>query len=488
MRIIRQVIIVFLALFVALPAFSQNQEMVEFYKKRKEQTKEFKAMRKKANDEFTEYLAIAWEEFSIQRGRKDPVGILPDVPTYYNAKDAESVTRSHGFPSSEYLSSFKNSPVMCPAISAEYASGAGSVIVDFFGVVENIPFDQSMRLPRIKAEEKSVSEGWKYLSNADFLATVEAFEAIVEANSLSDWALYTAIKKFTDAVYIDEYINEKILTQMFILCQMKYKVRVGMSGNELIILLPFTSPIYQTAYITASGDDFYIYSYSRLNSRNPLYTFANDFSQSDRKFNLVVDEQLKVAEDYYMNMSQPKWAALIGNDFSVPINQPCVKFYLDYPQSDLLTYHKSAVDKKLENAVFKKIRYEVLKGEMGPVEAVAFVMNIIQKGFDYKTDIEMFGRAKPLFVEESFYYGANNCKDRVLILSWIAKELFGLNTVMFCYEGHVACGIEFPTDVKGDSYVYQGKTYTMCDPTYIGAPIGATMPQFRNVKPEIVAL
>lgn len=488
MRIIRQIITVFAALSVALPAFSQNQELMEFYKKRKEQTKEFKDMRKKANDEFTEYLAAAWEEFSIQRGRKDPVGILPDAPTYYNAKDAESVARPHGFPSGEYLSSFNYRPVTRPAISAEYASGANSVTVDFFGVAENIPFDQSMRLPRIKAEEKAVSEGWRYLSNADFLPTVEAFESIVEENSLSDWALYTAIKKFTDAVYIEEYVNEKILTQMFLLCQMQYKVRVGMSGSELIILLPFTAPIYQTAYITAGDEDFYIYSYSRLNSRNPLYTFADDFSQSDRKFNLVVDAQLKVSPDNYQTMPQPKWTALTGNEFSVPVNLPCVRFYLDYPQSDLLTYHKSAVDKKLENTVFKMIRYEVLKNEMTQVEAVAFVLNLVQKGFDYKTDIEMFGRAKPLFVEESFYYGANNCKDRVLLLSWIVKDLLGLNTVLLSYEGHVACGVEFPTAVKGDSHVYQGRTYVMCDPTYIGAPIGATMPQFRNVNPTIIAL
>ena len=475
--------IIFMVLLFALPVYSQQDESFsDFYRQR---MKEMKDWRAKANAEFSEYLASAWEEFLVQRGKKDPIGPVPDKPTFYDLSESGSQPAMHGIPSAGEMPLY--SPVMVPAISAQY-SGGDDVSVDFFGVKEMIPFDKSMKLPRVQAEEKAVSEGWKYLSASTFMPTVEALEEIRDRYSLSDWALYTAIKKFTDAVYIEEYINEKILTQMFLLCQMKYKVRVGVSGNELIILLPFTTPIYQVSYISDGDDDYYIYSYSRLNSQTPLYTFSDDFSQSDRKFDLVIDKQITVSSAFYQDKMQPRFSEAMGVSFSVPINLPCVKFYLDYPQSDLVTYHKSAVDTELENHVFKTIRYEVLKNEMGPKEAVAYVMKLIQRGFYYKTDMEMFGRSKPLFIEESFYYGANNCKDRVLLLSWIVKDLFGLDVVMLCYEGHVACGIEFPEKVAGDSFSFNGKTYVMCDPTYIGAPIGATMPQFRNVSPSIVQL
>lgn len=479
----KRIAIICTVLLFALPVYSQQDESFsDFYRQR---MKEMKDWRAKANAEFSEYLASAWEEFLVQRGKKDPIGPVPDKPTFYDVSESGNQSAMHGIPSAGDMPLY--APVMVPAISAQY-SGSNEVGVDFFGVRETIPFDQSMKLPRVQAEEKAVSEGWKYLSASTFMPTVEALEEIRNRYSLSDWALYTAIKKFTDAVYIEEYINEKILTQMFLLCQMKYKVRVGVSGNELIILLPFTTPIYQVSYISDGDEDYYIYSYSRLNSQTPLYTFSEDFSHSDRKFDLVIDKQITVSSGFYQDKAQPRFSEAMGLSFSVPINLPCVKFYLDYPQSDLITYHKSAVDTELKNHVFKTIRYEVLKNEMGPKEAVAYVMRLIQRGFDYRTDLEMFGRSKPLFIEESFYYGANNCKDRVLLLSWIVKDLFGLDVVMLCYEGHVACGIEFPEKVVGDSFSYNGKTYVMCDPTYIGAPIGATMPQFRNVSPSIVQL
>lgn len=256
----------------------------------------------------------------------------------------------------------------------------------------------------------------------------------------------------------------------------------------MILLLPFSAPIYQVSYITDDNEDFYIYSYNRLNSQDPLYTFSNDFSAAEKKMNLVIDRQLIVSNSDYQLKALPSWTQYIGEDVSVPLNIPCVKFTLDYPQSDLITYHLSDVDSQLKKAVFTSVRYKILKDSMDPVQAVSFVLTLIQRGFDYKTDYEMFGRAKPLFIEESFFYGSNNCKDRVLVFSWLVKDLLGLDVAMFSYKGHVACGVALPSSVTGDSFTHDGTRYVMCDPTYIGAPIGATMPKYRDVEPHITKL
>lgn len=56
----------------ALSANAQNDEsFLDFYRQR---AQEFKDWRSKANSEFTDYLAAAWEEFLVQRGKEDPVG------------------------------------------------------------------------------------------------------------------------------------------------------------------------------------------------------------------------------------------------------------------------------------------------------------------------------------------------------------------------------------------------------------------------------
>lgn len=478
------ILLIALALGSSAVARAQNDEsFLEFYKQRNQ---EFKDWRSKANSEFSQYLAAAWEEFLVKRGKEDPIGPVSDEPVFYDPAEAAAASSLPGLPCPGFMTA-PVVPVPVPAVAAVY-SGGESVTVDFFGISADIPFPESMRLPRIQATEQDASSGWKFLSDSDFMSTVDALTDFQKEHSISDWALYTMIKKLTDAVYIEEYVNEKVLTQMFLLCQMQYKARVGSSGGELILLLPFTAPIYQVSYITANDEDYYIYSYSRLNSQNPLYTFSNDFSAADRKLDLVIDSQLRVGYDFYQVKTLPVWAQYVGEDVKVPLNIPCVKFTLDYPQSDLLTYHRSAVDPELTKAVFTVVKYKILKDSMSPEQAVSFVLTLIQRGFDYKTDYEMFGRAKPLFVEESFFYGSNNCKDRVLLFSWIVKDLLGLDVAMFCYKGHVACGVVLPAGVKGDGFDFEGDRYVMCDPTYIGAPIGATMPKYRGVQPQIIKL
>ena len=468
-------------LSATVSANAQNdQSFVDFYKQR---AREFKDWRMKANQEFADYLAAAWQEFMVNRGRPDPIGPVADEPEYYELKGVMPLP--HGVPSSGMM--FTPVVLQLPAVVADF-NGGNAVTVDFYGIVESIPFSSEMRLPRIMATEQDASNGWKHLSQADFMPTVNALNEIVEEYALSDWALCTIIKKMTDALYIDEYVNEKVLTQMFLLSQLQYKVRIGSSGGELLLLLPFDSPIYQVSYITDNNEDFYIFSYSRLNSQNPLYSFSEDFSAADRELSLVIDKPMSVSYDYYRVRTMERWAKYLEDEVKVPLNYPAVQFTLNYPQSDLLTYHKSAIDPELEKAVFTVLRYKIIKDGMDPLEAVSFILTLIQYGFDYKTDYEMFGRSKPLFVEESFYYGANNCKDRVLVFSWLVQDLLGLDVVMFCYDGHVACGVAFQDDVAGDAFNVDGVRYVMCDPTYIGAPVGATMTKFRGVLPQVVRL
>lgn len=54
------------------------------------------------------------------------------------------------------------------------------------------------------------------------------------------------------------------------------------------------------------------------------------------------------------------------------------------------------------------------------------------------------------------------------------------------YPGHLATVVGFAEDVKGDYIMHQGKKYVVCDPTYIGAPVGRTMPRMDNASEKVI--
>jgi hypothetical protein len=110
----------------------------------------------------------------------------------------------------------------------------------------------------------------------------------------------------------------------------------------------------------------------------------------------------------------------------------------------------------------------------------------VQTAFEYKTDPEQFGREKPLFPDETLFYPFSDCEDRAILFAYLVRHMLGLDVVALDYPGHIATAVMFSTDIAGDSIVFHGKKYIICDPTYVNADVGASMPEFKNVKPNVI--
>jgi hypothetical protein len=52
----------------------------------------------------------------------------------------------------------------------------------------------------------------------------------------------------------------------------------------------------------------------------------------------------------------------------------------------------------------------------------------------------------------------------------------------------LATAVAFPEEVNGNYFTIDGRRYTVCDPTYIGAFVGETMPQYIGVSANLVRL
>ena len=110
------------------------------------------------------------------------------------------------------------------------------------------------------------------------------------------------------------------------------------------------------------------------------------------------------------------------------------------------------------------------------------ILDFVQQGFKYETDDKQFGREKYNFPEETFYYKACDCDDRAILFSTLVRELTKLDVVLIEYPNHLATAVKFNTQVSGDYVTVQGNKYFICDPTYIGASAGMSMPSVDASK------
>ncbi len=79
-------------------------------------------------------------------------------------------------------------------------------------------------------------------------------------------------------------------------------------------------------------------------------------------------------------------------------------------------------------------------------------------------------------------------EDRSILFSRLVRDLLGLDVLLVFYPGHLATAVAFTDNVDGDYVELNGKHYIICDPTYIGAPVGATMPDMDNRTAKVVVL
>ena len=78
--------------------------------------------------------------------------------------------------------------------------------------------------------------------------------------------------------------------------------------------------------------------------------------------------------------------------------------------------------------------------------------------------------------------------SEILLFSRLVRDIMGLDVVLLYYPGHLAATVAFSTQVNGDWLVYNNRRYVVCDPTYINASVGMTMPGMNNQQAKVIVL
>ena len=201
----------------------------------------------------------------------------------------------------------------------------------------------------------------------------------------------------------------------------------------------------------------------------------------------------------------PKLQTTLSNNkkikaLSVPIivnthvNKNLVDFFNDYPTSycnnNFMTRWAMIANTPMEKGVKEKMYPQLQKAIKGLTEKEAMerLLNWVQTSLVYEYDDKVWGGDREFFAEESLYYPYADCEDRSILLSRLVRDLLGLKAILIYYPGHLAMAVEFTEQVKGDYIMLDGHKFVVCDPTYINANVGMTMPKMDNAAAKVILL
>lgn len=486
----------------------------EFEEYSKQQQAEFEDFRTKADAEFESFLRQTWESYNAfapipQPTRPEPVkptafdknrtplppieikpGKLkvPEAPAPGIPEEASPNIRKPDLPELAdvpapgiYVPGKPYVPVMVPAPQVKPGRTVFRNEITFYGTAFAVDTDpvEALRLDGIK--ESDVANAWKKVCKQPYEQLVNDCLALKQEKKLSDWAYLLLTKQIGVQLYGAERKNETAFLQMFLLNKSGYKAKLARIDGQLKLMIAPAGTIYSTPYLPIEGDKYYVFE-PEPGSSLQIYTYRQNFADARNLVCLNLDQApgFDMAEETRTLTPSTKSVTV-----QTVVNKNLIDFYRDYPQCDVSIHYHTPMSGELRASLYPALR-EAVAGK-SQADAANLLLNFVQTAFEYMTDGDQFGYEKPYFPDETFYYPYCDCEDRAMLYATLVKDLLGLDAILLDYPNHIAAAVCFTEDIAGDYVVLaDGERYLICDPTYIGAPIGVCMDQYKEVPPEII--
>ena len=370
-------------------------------------------------------------------------------------------------------------PVSSTPTSPLYRGESGRSKIAYGGLAFYLNNSLNRKCSLNGLNENAIADAYEALCNSDYKPLLADCAQIRKDLRLNDWGVFTLVRQVADT-YCGT-ANESIVMQQFLLNEMGYKARMARKATEdkIMLFVATDCSIYAHPYITLNGQNYY--NLSGNNEQCQFYMCQKDSPKAKNSVGMQLKEAPLFPGTVVSSTHQAKGSAA---RVTVDVPKALMDFYKDYPQCDYSVYFNAPVNAAMENRILSSLA-PLVQGR-NEADAANILINFVQTAFQYQTDGQQFGYEKPFFVEELFYYPYSDCEDRAMLFSYLVRKLLGLDVVLLDYPEHIATAVRFNGNVSGDYLMVNGRKYIVCDPTYIGASIGMTMPRYKTVSAKVL--
>lgn len=334
--------------------------------------------------------------------------------------------------------------------------------------------------------DHDVFKSWNDYKKRDVSSVLTSLREHSTELGLNDWFVFQLVRKYADELLNAGTPIDRVVLEHYLLVGMGYDVRLARTERQLILLIPFEEEVYERGYIKIGGKDYYLFfddleaDLDEVSVVYPCDPSKKDLGKGQSFSLLFKDKALNVStgEDRQIDFDDGQI------QIACTINPRVIKMLHNYPLMDLCNYASSVVLPQFHEAILEQLIPQ-LEG-MSQCDAADALLHFVQYAFGYEEDDAQYGQEKVNFIEENFYYDKNDCEDRSVLYAFLIKTLLGLDVQFVHYPGHDCTAVRF-TDcfTRGNGYYYGDDYYLICDPSYIGAPIGRCMPRYQHVQPSV---
>lgn len=479
-----------ISLLFGLSMFTSSAQTDDFYAQYEKFSKHAKAeyedYRAQCNAEYVKFLERAWKEYKVLPSIPRPKDEV--VPPTIMPRQDKNKKQAKEIPIENVVSPILSLPQPKP-ISPIYENDKveeKNFSFSYMGTTCEVRLPKDLNIRMSGCESCMIATIWKQLATNAMDNTIRDFLALRLKMQLCDWAYLNLIDTFAKAFC--GHGNEAVIMAAFIYSQSGYKMRLGRDCEKLYLLYGSKHGIYEKGYIVIEGINYYPLDdkVERMEISDfsvPQEQSMSLYIENAQKFTIRPSAKRKLASEQYHDVT-----------IDSQVNLNLIQFYNTYPSSEVngnfMTRWKMYADTPMDESVSQML-YPDIKNKiegLSDVQAVNQILNWVQTAFQYEYDDKVWGHDRAFFAEETLYYPYCDCEDRAILFTRLVRDLLGLKCILVYYPGHLASAVCLKQQVNGDYISLDGDVYTICDPTYIGAPVGITMPEMDNRSAKVIKL
>lgn len=445
---------------------------------------EFNRFREACNQRYVEFLRQAWVECEAQKAIDRPKEEwLPPVivkedrahPAVNRPISIETVV----FPPKDTIRPHPFSPVVERPVDQDICC------FDFFNTQVSVRVAERCRFRLESVDERGIAAAWESLSGPAFDNALVDCLQFRDKHRLCDWAYLLLLHGFSHSFFDTD--NEATLLTAYLFSQSGYQMRLGRSEGKLFLLVATDYQIYNQPFYTLDGQRYWALG----QTSSSLRAVSHDFP-GGRPLSLAIEESPLLECSASEERIRTSFDDVVS--VSCQVNLNLLALYDCYPDgqwgNNPLTrwalYANAPLDPYVRTSLYPALQ-EVLSGK-SLSEAADILLNFVQTAFSYQSDDKEWGYDRSFFAEETLFYPYADCEDRSILYARLVRDLLGLDVVLVYYPGHLATAVKFPKEIPGDYLELDSGRYLVCDPTYIGASIGMTMPTVKGIPAQAILL
>lgn len=463
----------------------------DFDEWRQQQEQAFQDYVDEQNARFAEFLRKNWEDFDTEAPEPVPEEAPKPVQTPTAPEPEEDVAPPElppvpPLPPAPEPAPAEPEPEPEPEQEPEPepepempAAPAGESMRWHYYEVPFVPLKNSEDFSLGQLSNDALADAWLEMAQTNFEEVLETLKTFTAEQQINEWGYALLVKDYARKVF--ENHNEAVFLSWFLLHNSGFHANGGYRGGELFLLMPVSEKLFEVSYYTLDEalPRFYVMQAGHSGEAKPgsIHTYKPDQEQPLRVLDMSVT---RAPANSSFTREQPLQFSFGGREYEIRLGYDrnfvslLEAFPLMRPEVMFATPASPRLHQQLEQQI------EPVIEQMTTQQALNFLLRFTQKAFEYQTDTEQFGHQKYMTPDQILYHAYSDCDDRSIFFAYLVRNFMNRDVIAVSWPGHLATAVEASEEFEGDRITIEEKTYLICDPTYIGADSGLTMPQFVN--------